>query len=145
MTVQGGADDSPFEPAFTTPQRRDSQRGYAPFLVMPAQELQTSNDVVEAGNGAPVILRWKIEDPRKSKLAIQIGLSEFHLPRFAATDVIVVHLREALLKFQSDPFPHDTDRAEAVNPSLHFRREEVSDQNLDGHSSPRLIGKTGAR
>lgn len=118
VPVEDWADDSPLQLAQAAPECRHRERSNFPFLAVRLEVFETEHDIREPRNGAPVLLRREIDNPRRSKSSIEIRLPRPELVGLALLHVVDEHLGKAFLELKGDPLAHDSHRVYGVHESL---------------------------
>lgn len=84
-----------------------------------------------------MLLRREIEDPRRYQRLEQVRPAELDLPRLAPSDVVLIHVWEALFELEGDALPHHPNRVDCVRERLRLRSEEVAYQHSNvAHDAP---------
>jgi len=92
--------------------------------------LQPEFDIADSGNRFPMIFGRKIQNLCWEQTSIKIREAGLDFLSLALLDVVLEHLRKALLEFQGDSLPHDSHAVDRVNQGLGFGFQNVADQNI---------------
>jgi len=82
------------------------------------KKLKPPNDIVELSHGAPVALCREVEYPRGGEVTNYVWPPKTNFMTLTPRYVVLIHLREALLEFERNPFAHDTHAVDGVDEGL---------------------------
>lgn len=109
--------------------------------------LQPEFDIADSGDRFPMIFGRKIQDLWWEQTSIKIRDAGLDFLSLAILDVVLEHLRKALLEFQGDSLPHDSHAVDRVNQGLGFGFQDVADQDfhisfLEKYTTPDTNGQS---
>lgn len=80
-----------------------------------------------------MIFGWEVDDLGREQRFEKVRNAGLHFPPLTSLHVVIIHIRESILEFQRNPFPHDADAIDRVDQRLGFRLENVADKDSHGY------------